>query len=95
MKKNSVKAIVAASMALCLMPGCNRDAYDGYECYKTVVSSYPGDVVISLPDEKFRFIVKKEDGSIVYVKTMDPYSTKITYEYTAIPASPSKPDQCH
>jgi hypothetical protein len=44
---------------------------------------FPGAEVISIPGHDFRFIVRKPNGAILYVETIDPNSPRVTTAFTA------------
>lgn len=77
MKKLVVLGLMVFSLTAC-------DSYDGNKCYESVRKAYPDAKVHLLPSEKFRFIVETKQGEVIYVETMDVWSTDITQTYVII-----------
>jgi hypothetical protein len=74
------KFILSACIALlCVfsLNGCGN-GWDNAKCLQAVQAAFDGSSVFSLPDAKYRFIVKDTDGSIWYVKTMGEDTTVTT-----------------
>jgi hypothetical protein len=59
------------------------DATDPMACWESVARTYPGSDVAVIPGHNYRFIVRKPNGSIIYVETMSISDTKVTTAFTA------------
>lgn len=71
-------------LALCVLAlvGCGG-ASDSLKCRESVVLMYPGAEIVSVPDHPYRFLVRKPNGSIVYVETLSILSPAVTMAFTA------------
>ena len=58
--------------------------YDDVGCLDSVLKKYPDDQVMPLAGERYRFIVKTQDGGVRYVKTMNQFGTEITTDILLI-----------
>lgn len=63
------------------MTGCA--GYSSNECYNAVQKKYPNGDVRVIPGKMYMFLVKTENGDIVYVETMNVTNTEITQEFIA------------
>jgi thioredoxin-related protein len=58
--------------------GC--DSTDQIKCLESVKTKYPNSRIELIPGNRYAFLVIEKDY-IVLVKTMDQFSTDVTYEY--------------
>lgn len=56
------------------------DAYDSYQCFKTVETKYPDTKIWRFYDSDYSFLVIDSNCNILYVQTLDMSSTRITKE---------------
>lgn len=84
--KHLLPLLLLATTTLLSLAGCGANSN---ACYQTVVHQYPGAQIVQVVGEPFRFVVKRADGAILCVQTMDIFDTGISAEQVVFPA-PSK-----
>jgi hypothetical protein len=76
-----MKTIFIAALLALTLTAC--DGAKAVKCRESVQQMYPGAEVAVIPGYSFRFIVRKQNGAVLYVETMDPNDTSITTAFTA------------
>ena len=79
-KEIQTKSSVLVTALICLLGLSGCSSHDGVECYQSVLDAYPDANIHILPGEQFRFLVTLETGESRYVKTMSPFSSKISHD---------------
>lgn len=69
--------ITVIFISIVFLAGCG-DAHDQYACYMSVKEKFPNSEVTRIPDANYKFIVKKEDGSLFYVETMNSFNDNVS-----------------
>jgi len=70
------KSALIGLLAVVLLTGCA--GHNSAACFQVVMDAYPDSKVKVLPGFKFRFLVKRPNGDIIFVKTMNNTNTDIT-----------------
>ena len=68
------KIIVIICMTVFVM-GCGNNPI---KCYNAVQEKYSNEEVITLPGNRYQFLVRIPNGEIRFVRTFNAFSTKIT-----------------
>lgn len=82
MKKLKRLALTASMLSVLLCAGCT--GYSQATCYEGVKAKYPDSNVIIIPGQKYRFLVDRPNGDVLYVETMNISNGDVTTEFTAI-----------
>ncbi|CAB4159819.1 hypothetical protein UFOVP726_47 [uncultured Caudovirales phage] len=60
---------LALLLACLLFAGCG-DGYNATKVRGAVAADHPGAEITNVPDSRFKFLVRKPDGSVLYVEYM-------------------------
>ena len=68
-------------LSVLLVTACS--GHDVNAIYESVKSAYPNEEISIIPGEKWRYLVRKNNGDIIYVELMNNFDTEITQKYLA------------
>jgi len=81
--QSRLKTGLIVSICILSLTSISCSAWNESECYKTVRANYPESEIVMIPGRDYTYLIKKQNGDILYVETMSITSTKITQEFTA------------
>ena len=82
-KEQIMRKLWIMLLVLCplLLIGCS--GYDAQKCYDTVKNKFPDAEISLIPGKNYQYLVRLENGDILYIENLNSFNTDITTEFLA------------
>ena len=80
------KLILLVGIVSCFLSSCkDEDGMNPMKCRESVITEMETMELINMPNERFKFLVKKKDGSVWWVYCGNHITANITEKYMIFP----------